>query len=299
MFSSGYFYLVIIYVIWGTTYLAMRIGITSGSGFPVFAFGATRCLIASAILFLIALFRRQTLRLSVKETFYLILTGVGMWTAAHGLVLAAEQTIDSGFAAVAVSASPLWVLLLSSLWDRTLPDFRRLLFIGIGFAGVAALIVPALQKPGLNSAEGLLLLALSPISWAFFALYLKRKPLTLSVFTVSAYQHLFGGLGFLVLSLFWHEPMPTPTAAAWGALAFLVIFGSVIAFTAYVKALSLLPAYLVTTNTYVNPIIAVILGWIILREALTPWTFLAIALVIISVSGTIPKPKPRLGACRT
>lgn len=269
MLNSGYFYLAVIYIVWGTTYLAMRVGVGPGSGFPVFAFGAARCLAAAGLLLAIAKVRKQRLGLSLPEAAYLAFTGLGMWTAAHGMVLAAERTIASGFAAVAVSASPIWVLLLAAAMDKTRPHPGQLFFVVLGLLGVASLVVPELRLTAAGSGWSAALLFLSPIVWAYCALFVKRNPQRLSTSAVSGYQHLFGGLGFLGLAFIFREPWPTPTLPAWDALGFLVIFGSVIAFTSYIKALELLPAHVVTTNTYVNPVIAVFLGWLILREAVT------------------------------
>lgn len=288
---SGFGYLLIIYVIWGMTYLAMRIGVAPHSGFPVFAFGASRCLVAAVLLIGLAKARSQSIRPNKKELAYLAFTGLGMWTFSHGMVLVAEQFIDSGFAAVAVATSPLWVWLLGSWMDRVKLDVRHGIFVTIGFAGIAALMVPKIQNSTPANLLSIILLILSPALWGFCALFVRRNPQTLSTFTQSGYQNLFGGIGFLGLSLIFREPLPHPTTAAWGAWGFLILFGSVIAFTAYIKALSLLPTHIVTTNTYVNPIIAVILGWLILKEPVTSWTLAAIVLVIISVAGTLQKSK--------
>jgi drug/metabolite transporter (DMT)-like permease len=295
MFNSGYGYLMIIYVVWGTTYLAMRIGVGPGSGFPVFSFGATRCLAAAGLLLLMAKLRSQRLRLHRREALALAGTGLAMWVAAHGMVLVAEQYIDSGFAAVAVSTSPIWVLLLTAWLDKTRPDLRHVLFVVVGFAGVAVLMFPQIHRPTPQSAMSVVLLACSPLVWAGCALYLTRHPLPLSSFTVSGYQHFFGGLGFLALSFIFREPFPAPALPVWGAWAFLVIFGSVIAFTSFVKALSLLPTHLVMTNTYVNPIIALVLGWLILKETITAWTLVAILLEVISITGIIRNGQRKAG----
>jgi drug/metabolite transporter (DMT)-like permease len=275
------------------TYLAMRIGVVPQSGFPVFSFGASRCLVAGALLLALAKMRAQSIRPSKKELAYLAFTGLGMWTFSHGMILVAEQFIDSGLAAIAVATSPLWVWILGSWLDKRPLDWRHGLFIAVGFAGIASLMFPQMQKSGPANTLSIALLIIGPAVWGFCALFVRRNPQTLSTFTQSGYQNLFGGLGFLGLSLVFREPFPHPTAAAWGAWGFLVIFGSVIAFTAYIKALSLLPTHIVTTNTYVNPIIAVILGWLVLKEPVTLWTLTAIILVSVSVAGTLQKANPQ------
>jgi drug/metabolite transporter (DMT)-like permease len=287
----GYLYLIIIYIVWGSTYLAMRVGIAPGSGFPVFSFGAIRCLIAAVLLISIALLRPGFRLPNFKQTVQLAITGLAMWIGAHGLVLWSEQYVDSGFAAVAVSTAPLWVLLFNSLLDRVFPGLRHILFLLVGFAGVGALMFPELQKSQGNHLLSLLCLIVATINWSLSSVYLKRNPMLLSVFTSTGVQHLFGGIGFLVISLCLKEPIPSLSMASLGAMIYLVLFGSLLAYTAYIRVLQMLPTELVTTHTYVNPIIAVLLGWFILKEPVNNWTLIAIALVITSIAGILRNRK--------
>jgi drug/metabolite transporter (DMT)-like permease len=170
---------------------------------------------------------------------------------------------------------------------------RHWALVGLGFAGILALVLPELRKGTPASVLSVACLIAAPVAWSYAALYIQRQTWSISTFTLAGYQHLFGGLGFLALSLLFREPLPHPTGAAWGALAFLVVLGSVIAFTSYIKALSLLPAHVVTTNTYVNPVIAVFLGWLVLGERLSLWTLLALGLVALSVGGILRNGKVR------
>jgi len=110
----------------------------------------------------------------------------------------------------------------------------------------------------------------------------------------SGYQQLFGGIFFVVIALIVGEKLPTPTTEAWMAWGYLVVFGSLLAFTSFVSALQLLPTSLVTTYAYVNPVIAVLLGWLILREAITPWTVAGGLLVILGVMGIFRFNKSRV-----
>ncbi|MCD4814751.1 EamA family transporter [bacterium] len=285
MRKSGLIYLLTIYIVWGSTYLAMRVGIAPGSGFTVFFFGAARCLIACILLVGLAALTSGFVFPKPKEFAKLAGTGLAMWIGAHGLVLWSEQYVASGFAAVAVSAVPLWVLIISMILDKALPRISHVLYIGIGFVGVGVLMFPELQSQRIGSVLALVYLVAATVVWAACAVYLKRKPIRLPAFTISAWQHLFGGLGFLLIGILRQEPVPAPTNEAMAALVFLVIFGSIIAFTSYIKVLTLLPTELVTTNTYVNPVIAVFLGWLILDEVITLWTVLAIGLVVFSIAG--------------
>jgi drug/metabolite transporter (DMT)-like permease len=109
---------------------------------------------------------------------------------------------------------------------------------------------------------------------------------------VSGWQHLAGGVGFVLIALLAAEPSPTPTAPAWAAWAYLVVFGSMIAFTAFVVALKHLPTGVVMTYAYVNPVIAVILGRLILSEPVTPATVAGTALIVAGVWGVFRDKRP-------
>lgn len=112
-----------------------------------------------------------------------------------------------------------------------------------------------------------------------------HRPVSVSPLVSSAYLHLLGCLGFVFLFFVTGEPWPTPTVEAWGALVYLIVAGSIIAFTAYVRTLHLLPTHIAMTYAYVNPVVAVILGWIILREDVSPIILVGMALILFGVWG--------------
>lgn len=292
MIKSGYSYLLIVYIVWGSTYLAMRIGIGPESGFPVFSFGAVRCLLAAIILLLLAVINSKKVIPGKKQLIPLAVTGLAMWIGAHGLVLWSEQYIDSGFAAVAVSMVPLWVLIIDSFLEKVLPNGKHIFFILLGFIGVGVLMFPQLQHSRVNHKMSMLFLMISTFTWSACSVYLKKRPVALPALTISGYQHLFGSIGFLLLSVARHEPVPAPTAESWTALIFLVIFGSVIAFTSYIKMINLLPTALITTHTFVNPVIAVFLGWLFLKEQMSAYTLSAMILVITAIAGILFLTRP-------
>jgi len=128
-------------------------------------------------------------------------------------------------------------------------------------------------------------LILAVMSWGIGSIIQKRNPVSTAAEVSSGYQLLFGSVALLGAAALSGEPRPTPTPHAILAWAYLVIFGSVLAFTSFVKALRLLPTHVVMTYAYVNPVIAVILGWFILREPITRWTIAGSALVILGVAG--------------
>lgn len=133
------------------------------------------------------------------------------------------------------------------------------------------------------------------MTWGAGTIIQSRKPVELASRVSAGYQMLFGGVGFFILVLLTKEPIPTPTTEAWLAWGYLVLVGGVLAFTSYVTALRLLPTKIVMTYTYVNPVFAVILGWWILGESITVWTFAGTALVLVSVAGVFRDRASHIG----
>jgi drug/metabolite transporter (DMT)-like permease len=128
-------------------------------------------------------------------------------------------------------------------------------------------------------------LLLAAINWALASVFQRRKPVGSDPVASSGFQQLFAAFGFAAIALLAGEPAPTPTTEAWLAWGFLVLFGSIIGYTSFVMALRLLPANVVVTHTFVNPVIAVFLGWLFLREPITLWTAGGAALVLLGVVG--------------
>jgi len=138
-----------------------------------------------------------------------------------------------------------------------------------------------------------IMLVIAVMSWGSGMVLQKRRPVSLSVEANSGYQLLFGSVALLLASLAFREPRPTPTPEALAAWGYLIIFGSVIAFTSFVKALQALPANVVSTYAYVNPVIAVILGAIIVHEPITRWTVAGSALTFLGVAGVYHERQSR------
>ena len=126
---------------------------------------------------------------------------------------------------------------------------------------------------------------IASISWSSGLVLQTRNPVALNQGVSSGYQQLFGGIFYALIALVVGESLPSPTTQAWFAWGYLVVFGSLIAFTSFVTALQMLPTRLVTTYAYVNPVIAVLLGWLILREPITTWTVAGGVLVLIGIAG--------------
>jgi drug/metabolite transporter (DMT)-like permease len=282
---AGLINLFIVYFVWGSTYLAIRIGIRSGSGFQPFWFGGLRVLVAGAILLLFAVIRGKDIRPNKMDLKVLIASGFLLWIGGNGLVVLAEQRIDSGIAALIVASTPIWVALFESILDKRVPSLLLIGSLVVGFGGILVLSLPLIISGVRADILSILAVLLASFSWSSGLVLQTRQPVSLSRGVSSAYQQLFGGVFFVLIALLVREPLPTPTTEAWLAWGYLVLFGSILAFTAFVSALQLLPTSLVTTYAYVNPVIAVLLGWLILREPVTPWTIFGGLFVLVGVTG--------------
>lgn len=274
-----------VYLIWGSTYLAIRIGIKEGSGFQPFWFGGLRVLAAGALLLLWGILRRKKVSLNKKDLLVLVASGLLFWIGGNGMVILAEQRLDSGLAALIIAASPIWVATIESILDKKLPSALLVISLLTGFSGIVVLSYPLLTS-GIR-ADGLSILALviASLSWSSGLVLQARKPVSVGRAVSSGYQQLFGGLFYMMIALLMREPLPTPSGEAWLAWGYLVLFGSIIAFTSFVSALQMLPAGLVITYAYVNPVIAVFLGWLILGESISIWMVAGGIFVLLGVFG--------------
>lgn len=281
----GLFHLGVVYVVWGSTFLAIRVAVREGSGFAPFIMAGSRILIASAMLFVIARIAKQRLRPTKAELLVVAASGLLLWTGGNGLVTWSEQRVHAGPAALVIATVPIWIGLIEAYLDRRTPSLLLVLALALGLLGVAVLSVPFLTS-GVR-ADGLSILALvfAAISWSLGSTLQSRRPVKLEPYSSSAYQNLFGALGFLAVSFLISEPTPSPIPEAWAAWLYLIIFGSVIGFTSFVQTLRLLPLSVATTNAYVNPVVALILGAILLAEPITPYTIVGTALVLLGVAG--------------
>jgi drug/metabolite transporter (DMT)-like permease len=297
--ARGIINLFIVYIVWGSTYLAIRIAVRSGSGIPPFTLGMVRILIAGILLLLISALRRSPMRPTRKELVVLACSGILLWTGGNGMLNWAEQRIDSSLAALLMATVPLWMVLMESILDRKKPSSGLVLSLIIGFTGIALLSATTLQTGDMGDIVSLLALVLASISWTLGSLLQSRMPVSLSIEVSAGYQQIFGGLGFVVLVLLTGEPRPTPTTEAWLAWGYLIFVGSLIGFTAYVRILQLLPMSVAMTYAYVNPVVALFLGAVILSEPLNLTTLAGAALVLLGVAGVFrdrSRLRPRDGA---
>ncbi len=280
---------------WGTTYLGIRIGLES---FPPMLFAGVRFLTAGVVLFLV-MSRQRNVRLPVgREWFDLAIVGLLLLGIGNGIVVLAEQWISSGTAALLVATSPFWVAGL----ERTQKGgervgLRALTGMLIGFAGLALLVAPQLFGTSVSGyfLLGVIGLQVGCLAWSVGSMYAKRRPSGVAPLMAAAVQMLYAGIALTLVGTFVGEwGAVRVSGRSLGALAYLIVFGSIVAYGSYTYAIQKLPLSLVTTYSYINPIIAVLLGWLVLSEPLGWRVLLAAATILCGVALVKTSPKELL-----
>lgn len=255
-------------LLWGTTYLAIRIGLET---VPPMLLGGFRWTIAGALILLVMRLRRDAMP-GRAEWPTLAVLGVLLIGFGNGGVVWAEQTLPSGLTAVLVAVVPFWMLGVEWVAGSAAPlDARRLVGLLVGFAGIVLLVWPELELgQGAAFLLGVLATQLACLGWALGSTYSRRRRPSENVLAVAAYQMLFGGLAmFAAGSLTGEWPALVFNARTGSAVLYLVVFGSLAGFTAYAYALKHLPVATVSLYAYVNPVIAMVLGTLVLAEPMS------------------------------
>lgn len=299
--SRGLVHLGIVYVFWGSTFLAIRIAVREGSGFSPFSMAGSRVAVAGLILLLIVRLRGKPLIPSRQDLLILAVSGVLLWTGGNGLVTWAEQRADSGFAALVIGTIPILVAVAEALLDRRAPSPLLIGSLIIALAGVALLSLPAIRSGEQTDLISVLVLLAAALSWTIGLVLQKQRYINLGWQASSAYQHLSAAVGFFLVARLSGEPTVYPVPQAWAAWGYLIVFGSIVGYSSYIQSMRLLPLSLATTNAFVNPVIAVALGAIVLGERITPTTLAGAALVLAGVAGVfrdryIGKPEEQVAA---
>jgi len=287
--------LVTVYVVWGSTYLAIRVVVHANV--PPFIGMGLRFVAAGLLLFTIVAATRGVglLRVTRSELVSTAVMGATLLLGGNALVAVAEKTLPSGLAALMVGAVPLWFALLQC-GGGARPT--RLVWCGVivGFAGIAAISLP---RGGIAGVKfwGVATILIASISWSIGSYVAPRLRLPRNPMVATTYEMLTGGTMILVAAELTGETKgfsfrSMPHSAVW-ALLYLVIVGSLLGYTAYVYLLANAPLSLVGTYAYVNPVVAVFLGWIILHERVTPVVFLGGALVVAGVAMVVRGERPK------
>ncbi|MFJ6354436.1 EamA family transporter [Streptomyces sp. NPDC092046] len=259
----------IVYVVWGSTYLGIRIVVET---LPPFLSAGTRFVAAALILAGIIAWRQGPAALKVTPRQLASAVGVGLLLilGGNGLVVLAETSIPSGLTALLIAVVPAWVVILKAL-SGARPTAGGLAGVLLGLVGLGVLTLPGLS--GDVKAGGVVLVVAATLCWSVGSFSSSRLPMPSNPFTASAYEMLAGGIAGLGVGLVRGEQhgldLSAVSGRSWAALAYLVVFGSLLAFTAYAWLLQAAPLSLVATYAYVNPVVAVALGALVLNEALT------------------------------
>jgi drug/metabolite transporter (DMT)-like permease len=281
-----------IYLIWGSTYLGIRIGIES---FPPLLLAGARHLLTGLTLYPILRWKTGV-RPTLAYWRTAVVTGVLLLFVGNGGVCVAEGTVPSGVAALLVATVSLWIVLIDWLRPGGVHPLPRVVAgILMGLAGLALLVGPAhLGGSGRIDPKGAAILVVASLAWACGSLYSKHGGLPSSPFLGVAMQSLAGGSALCIAGLITGEVgalhFATITLRSWLALGYLILFGSGLGFTAYIYLLKNTAAARVGTYALVNPVVALFLGWLFVGESITLRTSIAAAVILSAVLLVITAP---------
>ncbi|MEU3303499.1 EamA family transporter [Streptomyces sp. NPDC006678] len=275
--------LAIVYVVWGSTYLGIRVVVET---MPPFLSAGARFIAAGLILAAIIAWRQglPALKATRAQLASAALVGLLLLLGGNGLVVLAETAVPSGLAALLIAVVPAWVVVLRRVSGER-PGLAAYGGVLLGLAGLAVLTVPGLS--GDVRLWGVFTVIAATVMWSVGSFSSSRIPMPANPFAASAYEMVAGGIGCLLVGLGRGEQhgfvLSEVSGRSWTALAYLVVFGSLIAFTAYAWLLHSAPLSLVATYAYVNPVVAVLLGALVLGEQLTWPIALGGAVVVAGV----------------
>jgi drug/metabolite transporter (DMT)-like permease len=275
----------IVYVVWGSTYLGIRVVVET---MPPLLTSGVRFALAGAIMW-VAIAARKGLRgarLDRRQLLACTLVGAGLVAGGNGLVMVAEQDVPSGLAALIMAAIPLWVVLLRAVTGERV-GLATLGGVAVGFAGVALLLLPG--GGGTHADTGpLLTVVAASFLWSVGTILSQRLSMPRDAFLSTGAQMVMGGLIAGAAGLLVGEAgdvhLSSFSTRSWVAFVYLVFIGSIVAFTAYSWVLQNAPVSTVATYAFVNPVVAVFLGWLVLDEKVTGTILVATGVIVGSVA---------------
>ncbi len=276
-------------IVWGSTYLAIRVGVTD---MHFLAFTGIRYFTAGVIMLTIAKINKWSFPRSGNEYKIIIIAGLLLLFISNGLISWGSQWLESNMTALLVASLPLFMALIEHFLPGA-PRIGKFGWVGliIGFVGVAFLVSPHINIKG-EIFIAMVAVLVASLNWAAASIYLKRKTLTTSIMPIAGIQMVAAGTAFLISAFLTGELTLSETSTrGYIAMFYLIIFGSTIAYTAFNYMIKVMPAAKAGTYAYVNPVIAVILGALILQEAVTLQSVVSAAIilggvVIVQVSKT-------------
>ena len=275
----------LVYVLWGSTYLGIRI---ADESIRPTVLGATRFAIAGVLMLAWCWFAKKRVAITRDEAWRLAVIGILLLTGGNTTLAWAELTVPSGLAALIVAITPLWVMILDWLFYRERLSALGLAGLGLGIAGIAVLLWPQLSAAsavGRHELVGAVSLLFGSACWALGSVLSRHWKLRVDPLVASGYEMAASGFfNFLLALVLGDFAYSTWSTRSLGAVAYLIVFGSWIGFSAFIWLLGHVPTSKVATYAYVNPVIAVFLGWIVLGEQVDRFVIAGTVVIIAAVA---------------
>ena len=272
-----------IYVIWGSTYLLNKVAV---SQLPPFMLASIRFICASILIFAIGKSLGMSLKITKRQFLNTAIAGFLFLTVGNGGVVWALKYVDSGFAALEISSQPLVVLILMRVLQGKKIQTMSLVGVALGIIGIYLLVSQQQIITKEGSILGMVVILISMSSWAYSSLFVAKSNLPKNFFINTGYQMICGGIMLAITSLAFGETWISPTE--WHtevqiSMVLLIVFGGIVAFTAFNFLLKSVSPEKVATSTYVNPIVALFLGWYFLEEQITTQSIIAAGTLLTGV----------------
>lgn len=272
-----------IYVIWGSTYLLNKIAVKELSPFFL---ASVRFTTAGILIFILCRILGISLKITKAQLRNCVVSGFLFLAFGNGIIVWALKYVDSGFAALEISAQPLVVLILMLVFQGKKIKSSSIIGVILGVIGIYLLVSQKAILSQENSVIGMLMIFACMVSWGYGSLFVGTADLPKNYFVTAAYQMISGGLILCVASLAFNEPWLKVTLWSEGvfwSLGILIIFGSIVAFTSFNYLLKFVSPEKVATSTYVNPIVALLLGWYFLNETISLQSVIAAMVLLTGV----------------
>ena len=272
-----------IYVIWGSTYLFNKVAVTE---LPPFFLASIRFFIAGVIMIFIAFLLKQNLKISRKQFLNSAIASFFFLVYGNGVFVWALKFVDSGFGALIASTQPLFVLFLLRLIDRKPLQRKSLIGVALGMIGMYLLVSQQELTTSEGSLLGVFMILTCVLSWSYGSVFVSKADLPKSFLVTTGYQMLVAGLVLSIASISFNETWSSPLSWSYNvqiSMFLLITFGGIVAFTAFNYLLKVVSPEKVSTSAYVNPVIALIMGWYFLDENLTLQSIIASFILLTGV----------------
>jgi len=272
-----------IYVIWGSTYLFNKIAVTE---LPPFYLASIRFFIAGVLMTGLAILSKQKLYISKKQLLNSVIASFFFMVYGNGVFVWALKYVDSGFGALLASTQPLFVLFLLRLIDRKPFQKKSLIGVALGMLGMYLLVSQKELTTSEGSLLGIFMILTCVLSWSYGSVFVSKADLPKSFMVSTGYQMLAASFILFLASLSFNEQWSSPLTWSTNvqiSMFILIIFGGIFAFTAFNYLLKVVPTEKVSTSAYVNPVIALFMGWYFLDEVLTTQSIIASVVLLTGV----------------